>query len=47
MELKEQEGVINVKADAGDKAVEVTYTDPATEETIIKILAEINYPVQI
>jgi hypothetical protein len=46
MELKEQEGILNVKADAGEKTAEVIYTDPATEDTIIQLLAEINYPVK-
>ena len=44
-ELKEVPGVEEVKADAETKTAEITYTDPATEEQIIKILAEINYPV--
>ena len=44
-ELKEVPGVEEVKADAETKAAEITYTDPATEDQIIKVLAEINYPV--
>ena len=44
-ELKEVPGVEEVKADAETKTAEITYTDPATEDQIIKILAEINYPV--
>ena len=44
-ELKEVPGVEEVKADAETKTAEITYTDPATEEQIIKVLAEINYPV--
>jgi len=44
-EIKEVPGVEKVKADAELKTTEITFTDPATEEQIIKALAEINYPV--
>lgn len=44
-ELKEVPGVEEVKADAETKTAEITYTDPASEDQIIKVLAEINYPV--
>ena len=44
-ELKEVPGVEEVKADAETKTAEITYTDPASENQIIKVLAEINYPV--
>lgn len=44
-EINEVQGVEEVKADAESKTAEITYSDPATEEQIIKVLAEINYPV--
>ena len=44
-ELKEVPGVEEVKADAETKTAKITYTDPASEDQIIKVLAEINYPV--
>lgn len=44
-ELKEVPGIEEVKADAETKTAEITYTDPASENQIIKVLAEINYPV--
>ena len=44
-EINEVPGVEKVKADAELKTAEITYTDPASEEQIIKVLAEINYPV--
>ncbi len=44
-EVNEVHGVEEVKADAETKTAEITYMDPATEEQIIKVLAEINYPV--
>ena len=44
-EINEVPGVEKVKADAELKTAEITYTDPVTEEQIIKVLAEINYPV--
>jgi copper chaperone CopZ len=44
-EVNEVPGVEEVKADAESKTAEINFTDPATEEQIIKVLAEINYPV--
>jgi len=44
-EINEVPGVEEVKADEETKTAEITYTDPATEEQIIKVLEEINYPV--
>ena len=44
-ELNEVPGIEEVKADAETKTAEITYTDPASENQIIKVLAEINYPV--
>jgi copper chaperone CopZ len=46
LELSELEGIIRVKADAGSKEVEIDYEDPATEQRIKDLLAEINYPIQ-
>jgi len=44
-EVADLAGVQSVKADAGSKTVEIVFDDPATEEKIRKLLAEINYPV--
>ena len=44
-EINEVPGVEEVKADPETKTAEITYTDPATEEQLIKVLSEINYPV--
>ena len=44
-EINEVPGVKKVEVDAESKTAEITYTDPATEEQIIKVMAEINYPV--
>ena len=46
LELSELEGIIRVKADAGSKEVEIDYEEPATEQIIKDLLAEINYPIQ-
>jgi len=46
-ELGEIPGIEVVKADAETKTAEVVYKDPATEEQIINLLAEINYPAVI
>ncbi|HNT26279.1 MAG TPA: heavy-metal-associated domain-containing protein [Anaerolineales bacterium] len=43
-ELADLAGVKSVQADAGAKTVEVVYEDPATDERIKALLAEINYP---
>jgi copper chaperone CopZ len=45
-ELGELEGVLKVKADQISKMVEIDYQPPANEEAIVKLLAEINYPVE-
>ena len=45
MEVSEVEGVQSVKADQESQAVEITFDDPATEDSIKALLAEINYPV--
>ncbi len=45
-ELSELEGVKSVQADVTTKQVTVTYEPPATEDSIIALLTEINYPPQ-
>lgn len=47
MELSEIQGIEEVTPDVESKSVQVTFQDPATEELIIKLLEDINYPVQI
>ncbi len=44
MELSEIEGVSKVDADVQTRLVKVDFAEPATEQTIKKTLAEINYP---
>jgi hypothetical protein len=44
MELGDVEGIKNVRAFEGKKQVTVEYAAPASEETIVKLLTEINYP---
>lgn len=44
-ELKELEGVIEVKADEQTKRVTVTYDAPATAEQIAALMDEIGYPI--
>jgi copper chaperone CopZ len=44
-ELADVKGVQAVKADAATKKVEIVFDLPASEETLKKALAEINYPV--
>jgi copper chaperone len=43
-ELSEIEGVKQVDADVDTKEVKVVFDAPATEEKIVKLLTEINYP---
>jgi len=43
-ELAELAGVKAVQADAQTKVVEIVFDNPATEESIQHLLAEINYP---
>jgi copper chaperone CopZ len=45
MEVAELAGVQAVKADQETRIVEISFENPATEETIKALLAEINYPV--
>lgn len=44
MELGELKGVQVVKADQSDRSVFVEYETPATEDQIVALLTEINYP---
>jgi len=44
-EVADLEGVQSVKADQEFQVVEITFDNPATEESIKSLLAEINYPV--
>ena len=45
-ELGELDGVKSVEADASTKEVVVQYEDPASQQGIEELLAEINYPVE-
>ena len=45
MEVSEVEGVQSVMADQESQVVEITFDNPATEDDIKALLAEINYPV--
>ncbi|MFW5713496.1 MAG: heavy-metal-associated domain-containing protein [Brevefilum sp.] len=44
MEISEIEGVSEVDADVQTQLVKVNFREPATEQEIMKTLAEINYP---
>jgi copper chaperone CopZ len=44
-EVAELEGVKSVKAELDTKNVTIAYDDPANEEKIKALLAEIEYPV--
>ncbi len=44
MELSEVSGVAKVDADLEHKQVSVTYDAPATEEELVTLLTDINYP---
>jgi Copper chaperone len=43
-ELSELAGVASVKATLEDKSVDVSFDAPASEEKMIDLLKEINYP---
>ncbi|NLN70058.1 MAG: heavy-metal-associated domain-containing protein [Chloroflexi bacterium] len=45
MELSEIEGVSSVDADVQTRLVNISFDDPATEQQLKDLLAEINYPV--
>ena len=46
MELGELQGVQKVDTDEKTKKATITFDEPATEEKIKGLLAEINYPIQ-
>jgi copper chaperone CopZ len=46
MEVGELQGVQTVKADLNTKKVQITFDEPASEEKIKTLLAEIDYPVE-
>ena len=45
MEVGEMAGVQSVTANAESKVVEITFGDPATEDSIKSLMSEINFPV--
>lgn len=46
MEVGELQGVQSVKADQETKKVQISFEEPATEEKIKVLLAEIDYPAE-
>jgi copper chaperone len=46
MELGELKGVQSVKADQATRKVQITFGEPATEDKIKALLAEIDYPAE-
>ena len=46
MEVGELKGVQSVKAEQDSKKVTITFVEPASEEKIKALLAEINYPAE-
>jgi copper chaperone CopZ len=46
MELSELQGVQSVNPDAVSKDVKVIFNEPASEQAIIDLLEEINYPAK-
>ena len=46
MEVGELKGVQTVKAEQDAKKVTITFDEPASEEKINALLAEINYPAE-
>lgn len=44
MEVGELEGVTTVQTDQEAKIATITFGEPATEDKILSLLAEINYP---
>lgn len=47
MEIRELEGVNSVQGDVETRTVTIEYQDPATEELLVDLMSEINYPVQV
>lgn len=46
MEVSDMDGVESVVASAETKQVEIVFENPASEDDIKALLAEINYPVE-
>jgi len=46
-ELSEMDGVTSVTASSDTNRVEIEFGDPATEKTLIGLLAEIDYPASV
>jgi copper chaperone CopZ len=46
MELEMLDGVEQVEAAVDTQEAEITYQEPASEELLKQVLAEINYPVK-
>ena len=46
MEVGELPGVLSVDANQESRSATIVFDDPATEEKIINLLAEINYPAE-
>jgi copper chaperone len=44
-EVSDIQGVSSVQADEATKMVKIVFDAPATEDQLMKVLAEINYPV--
>jgi copper ion binding protein len=47
LEVGELDGVSSVVADAETKTVTIEYGEPVTENRILELLDEINYPAQM
>ena len=47
MELGELAGVDSVKGDVASKKVVVEFQPPATEQQMVELMSEINYPVNM
>lgn len=46
MEVGELPGVLSVDANQESRSATIVFDDPATEEKILNLLAEINYPAE-
>ncbi|HSR47967.1 MAG TPA: heavy metal-associated domain-containing protein [Anaerolineales bacterium] len=46
-ELKELEGIRRIEVDQAQKRLEVAFEPPTTEDRILQLLAEINYPAAV
>jgi len=47
MEVRDLDGVSEVKADVDSQEAKITFDNPATEEGIKELLAQINYPAKV